>query len=465
MKINHLTENPTFYQIANNIEKAGSTGNWGEMNTQIQLAQALGANTKVLGVFREYRNASFFRNLNHLNTSFKQAISLKRPNPKLCAKILSLYEKNLACAKLLNTKNRYKSQLGKNRLELVTKFGELPKTPHGEKILAEQRRIQQQVSSRRKESAARVEEPNVLTLGNTSYHAVHTKGDGSCGLHALYGEVIDGDVQFREGSERRQSGMYAKAAYLRTLFAKLGENRVIRDQYVDMIEGWLNQSVQGHADQQVEKIFPARGKISTDWANLKRHYEKKYQAAKKNYNDQWIDRLEQPRIFLKIMERINRIPESSRLHGKTEEEIRLMIKENPGDILSIIATDRDGFLATLNRDDRAVMQNCIRNINIIASAQKSAQRDFILNNRVFKKYTDIIKDGSYFLDMTELELAATASGKKVLLVSGDFPEHPKPINYSGSEAPIVIYRHKGRAHFSRAIPRSSLGTHSASTQT
>ena len=276
-------------------------------------------------------------------------------------------------------------------------------------------------------------------FNNQHYKTCTTRGDGSCGLHALLGSSINGEYRYQGD---------VKQLFL----AKINEP--------ETAPVWINDLIsilRGHIQVQNASsalLFDNEVGLGllNEYRGIKPRYDERRSTLKTQEATVWQALLTIRSFQDKLFNEANG-PGQERYIGKSNEQIVAELRENPLQLLNLINENRNAFLLECSPQEKTSIDNLRSQDSILIDEMTAVEDRFILE-RIYPYYAEVFLDRDFYLNTEELELAAHLFNKKMQVLqmgaSGTIEATSNITNANLDEAPILIY-HEG-VHFSRCVP-------------
>jgi hypothetical protein len=281
-----------------------------------------------------------------------------------------------------------------------------------------------------------------------------TRGEGSCAIHALLGEEIEGVYRF--SGESKLSSEAAKAHFTDKLRAALDTHPAIQITFSDVIKGYLNQSPEKDLSTAMLYYNTREGvKLKQQWIDLSSKHAQEIQKMDAQQASLWLPliKIENGLILDQIIEDVSQITDpTSPYYQKSREEILQILKEAPIRIVSLVNADPDTYLGLIreqvHKDQILELREQQRQL---LQQQEDKENQFIFSSEMIDHYIRVISNPAFYLNTNEIKLAAQLFDKKVIIVAHNANgiEPAETINSDSEDEPIVIH-HRGE-HFSRCL--------------
>ncbi len=288
---------------------------------------------------------------------------------------------------------------------------------------------------------------NTFEYDGLTYRPKKTLGDGSCALHGLLGEEINGVYRFA-GSEE-DSWLRAKSFFtdeLRKKISKEGDPQVLEIFY-GVITDYASNS---EGDESAKMLFAeaSGGKaIWNRWIQLEKQYENQIQDGYRQEAEFWQLLLSNGRSSLAAQVLVN-AKQKNAFKDKTEEEIQRTLAEEPDRLATIISEDRDSLLNFLEVEERSQAKKLRNHVVQLLEELKNEKKKLITSKKFIKHYISTVANQNFYLNTNEIKLAAQLFNKNVLIVAGGDRLAISEKVKAGDQAELVVIYHEGN-HFSR----------------
>ncbi|WP_194847642.1 tetratricopeptide repeat protein [Candidatus Neptunochlamydia vexilliferae] len=303
--------------------------------------------------------------------------------------------------------------------------------------------------------------PKDFEYKGAKYKVMPTSGDGACALHALLGEEIEGVYRF----DSQASSADAKTHFTKHLEEAVREaDAPILDLFHTLISGYLSSS-----DTSAKTLFHESQnglKLKAEWEKIQIPCNQAVDQSKKKEAEVWLDLIKkEPRILIQVMKQIEKIKEiQSSYYGKNKETILKMIEEKPLRLLSKVNEERSTYIDFLkNSPVLEKIETLRKEQESKLKTLKKSQIQFISSPHLLKHYTTTVSVPSFYLNTTEIKLAAILFKKKVLIVTPtSHGIEPVELINDDLKTPLIpIYYH--HSHFSRCILQDNPPSSSSSS--
>lgn len=279
-----------------------------------------------------------------------------------------------------------------------------------------------------------------------------TKGEGSCAIHALLGEEINGIYRFPGGSVG--SSEAAKAHFTTTLLAALNTNTIIQNTFSDVIKGYLNQSPEKDLSAAMLYYNTKEGVfLKQQWIDLRYTHQQEIEKIDVQQASLWLPLLELKNspILDQIMVSVaQKTDPSNRYYQKSREEIHKILKEKPIFIFDFINENSGVFLNLIKNDanyDNILNLRDLRRQQL--QKQEDQEKEFILSGAMVNHYIKTVKIPSFYLNTNEIKLAAELFNKNVVIVAPSIKGvEPSEFIECDLGGELIVIHHQGE-HFSR----------------
>lgn len=280
-----------------------------------------------------------------------------------------------------------------------------------------------------------------------------TRGQGACALHALLGEEINGIYRF-PGADQNSSEN-AKKHFTQTLDATFETNENVQTLFYEVISGYLGLSLNDSSAKILFAQSQEGREIKQKWLDMQNRHTKELQEKDLEEARFWFDS-----VAVKDSPIFKRLVQNSKALSTIKEQ-------QTGEILKRFQEDVQ-FFANKIHEDRATLEKLLQEHNKRAYEQVTdlkekreqlkaihvaQKREFIFSDQVKKHYFLTVGIPQFYLDTTEIKLAAELFGLDVVLVSStrtgvEFVEAISP-HVEIHKEPIIIHHHG--LHFSRCV--------------
>lgn len=276
-----------------------------------------------------------------------------------------------------------------------------------------------------------------------------TKGEGSCALHALLGEDVEGIYRFP--GEKLSSSAQVKELYADALQSALtGRKENTREFFYDVLSGYLQLSEDDPSAKMLFEDSAEGRKIQEHWTEIQESHARAINKINEEEAAFWHPLIEDPttKILDKIMEEV----------GNVTDPTSQYFKKNPEDVLQLFQGQPIRILDKANPEfitDAGAKETILKLREKKAALQEEQDLEkfaFILSKECVDHYVETIKVPAFFLETNEIKLAAHLFHKHVVIVASNASGIEPTEEISGpasSDKPIIIH-HQG-AHFSRCV--------------
>ena len=281
-------------------------------------------------------------------------------------------------------------------------------------------------------SDALPEVPSAFIFQEKIYGLRSTKPDGTCGLHALLGELNEGEYVCLE--DPRQ-------AFIQKIRENFQDARV-KGAILEILLGYLN----AQEDPSSKMLFesPEGNRLNQAFLEIRNRFQTQVKALKEEEASLWLQ--EMPSIREKVLEEARK---SAQYAEMEEEAILNALRESKLKLLDLISPEREPFSRLLGSEKKGQIVSKALEQQEALERWSDAEAHF-LTNQLYPHYLIALASGEFFLNTQEVALAALLFHKKAQVVHAGGAAATEVIFPDGEGEPTIIY-HEG-CHFSRCTP-------------
>ena len=267
-----------------------------------------------------------------------------------------------------------------------------------------------------------------------------TRGQGSCGLHALLGEEIQGIYRFH--GDDTASSANAKKYFTNSLNASLESSLRVQEVFCEVIVGHLSAS-----DSSAKMLFEE----SYEGTEIKRRWQElnsKYDLIKDQLEGQ------ESQEWIKII---------ASEEGACFLELRRFSEHNRRDLLKVINEQSDHYIDLLSETSKTAITALRDQKRNQFARLDEHKKELILQKKTIQHYFEVLNNPFFYLNTHELLLATIVFNLRAVVIvvtRNGYVEvaHRIPDPLPEGSTPIIVH-HQG-LHFSRCVPAGNASQHS-----
>ncbi|MGZ3633797.1 MAG: CHAT domain-containing protein, partial [Parachlamydiaceae bacterium] len=272
-----------------------------------------------------------------------------------------------------------------------------------------------------------------------------TRGDGACAIHALLGELCEGQWVYLPAGEAIESQasiqIKAKEAFLEAIIQAKIEGRSI-PLIVECLHDFFqekNEEYRQFLDNLQKEKDTAKGTLIEFYHGL--------------LNTTLAQGIQGQNLVLLLRKGAEgaidaeETEKSKRWKQMKDAELFQELKSDKIACYNAFETVRESFMEWLKKESKGkffTFQDILKNLNKALEEMDKQQEAYLLDEACWETYVKEVVDSLYYLTDRELELAACLFNKKVVLC---LEEGQRPLNRDATGEKIVIH-HRGQ-HYSR----------------
>jgi len=278
-----------------------------------------------------------------------------------------------------------------------------------------------------------------LCFNEQEYTIVSTPGDGSCGLHALWGEVDLKECRFSSDED-------PKEFYIKKLGAALNDSQVEKlftACQLDLLENALHSPDPSHESKMVypnSRLQEFEAQLNT----LRLNVEARKKRLLKEEGALWV-------VLLNTYPQIKNRVMGQALQKKGGFFIKFQETDIPK-LMDFINGERDALYGQISNPEKLTPINTLFRQRVDNSAINGLKNDFVRERGVRQHYLDMIRQRDYYFSTQELKLAALLTNTKMIILREGIDSVNIADRYDPqtAEEEILIYHHfPDSQHFSR----------------
>ncbi|MCB1107192.1 MAG: hypothetical protein KDK76_03755 [Chlamydiia bacterium] len=263
-----------------------------------------------------------------------------------------------------------------------------------------------------------------------------TRPDGACALHALLGELQEGEYAYRGPENPKQ--------LLAQKIQEHFENQNTKSAIIEILLGYLN--AQDDLSAQMFFESPEGEGIKQGFLELKNQFQQEIQTLKEQEGEMWIQEIDTIRERL-----LEEARQSPHYVGLADPVILETLQADKLKLLDLIFPQNQDFLNLLppNRREQVIAKKLQQHEK---SDQWSTDESVYIIDRLYPHYLAVMTQEEFFLNTQEIVLAAHLFQKKAQVFHNYGEAATELIHPEMEGEPIIIY-HEGN-HFSRCTPHT-----------